>query len=307
MKLDAYVEAFLFARKVDGVTAKTLDWHSGSLRLFGEWLTEYGHSLDPDQWDGDLLKGYVAYLQSRTIRRGGKPGATLAGGTVTNYVQSLLAFCRWLFEEDYVKANPGAKVKKPKAPQLVKDVFTDDELKRMIETARGEKRNGLRNAAIILVLTDTGIRVAELCGIEADDILWNQSLVRVFGKGQKERIVPFGPGTSNAMRKYQIKGRGTHPGYFFLSEEERKLTTTGVSTILRRLGDRAGVEGVHPHKFRRTFATSFLRNGGDVLTLQRIMGHTTLAMTQRYLSMVNDDLSREHAKASPVNALLKRK
>ncbi len=303
MKWDSYVDAFLLARESEGVSPKTIAWHRVAIRLFVDWIGGEDPSVGPAQLTSHHLRKYIVYLQQRP----GKHGERLRPASVTSYVQSLLAFVRWLNNEELIPTNPAAKVKKPRAPFLVKSVFNKDEIDRLLTTARKEPRNGIRNAAIILLLLDSGARISELAGIKDSDIILQQGLIRVHGKGAKERMIPFSPATATAMRRYQLKARGEQPGHFYLTEEGTPFSGSGLLTILKRLGDRAGVPNTHPHRFRRTFASTFLREGGNLMALQQIMGHNSLEVTRVYLLLVSEDISREHSKASPVNAMLKRK
>jgi site-specific recombinase XerD len=224
MSAERYVEAFLLACKAEGVTPKTIKWHDGALRLFVAWLHEEGHPTDPNEWDATLFRRYTVYLQQRPTMRGGKRGATLRPGTVTNYVQSLLAFTRWLHQEEFTERNVAAKVKKPKTQHLVQQPIPSEHIARLVTAAKAVKRNGVRDLAMLYLLLDSGLRASELCGLKADDMLWSQNLIKVFGKGQKERIVPINPATASAMRKYAIKARQEDgAAEFFQTEESHPL------------------------------------------------------------------------------------
>ena len=302
--VDPYVDAFLLARRAEGVTPKTLKWHGGALRLFAEWLRAEGLPEDPDRWDAPLFRRYIVHLQQRPTMRGGRRGHTLRPATVANYVQSLLAFTRWLGEEEYTARDVAARVKKPRVSVLVQQPIPDEQVARLAQAARAGGRNGLRDLAMLYLLLDSGLRSAEVCSLKADDVLWSQRLVKVYGKGRKERVVPFGPTTAAAMRKYALKGRDADGSpEFFRGKQGRALKPMALAYILKRIAVRAGVPDVHPHRLRHTFAITFLRNGGNVLVLQRILGHTTLAMTNRYVALVTDDLQREHERVAPLAAL----
>ncbi|MDP9365888.1 MAG: tyrosine-type recombinase/integrase [Chloroflexota bacterium] len=303
--VETYVEAFLLARQAEGVTPKTLEWHGGALRLFLAWLREHDAPEDPERWDAALFRRYVVHLQQRPTMRGGRRGQTLRPATVTNYVQSLLAFTKWLAAEEYTTRDVAAKVRKPRSPQLVQQPVPPEDVARLVQAARADKRNGVRDLAMLYLLLDSGLRANELCGLTADDVLWSQNLVKVHGKGQKQRVVPFGPTTAAAMRKYALKGRvAAGAAEFFQTEEGRALKPMGLLYVLKRLAARADVPNVHPHRLRHTSAVNFVRAGGNVLVLQRILGHSTLAMTNRYVALVTDDLQREHERCSPVASLL---
>ena len=226
--------------------------------------------------------------------------------TVRSYASRLLAFLRWLHAEQYTITDVAKSIHKPKAPKRVIEAFSNDELRSMIAEARSDPRNGKRDVAILYLLIDTGIRASELCGINREDVLWNQNLVKVLGKGDKERVVPFADECKAALLAYRASNR-----YFveradtlLQTEEGWALTPQALLHITKRLGTRSFVANSHPHRFRHTFALNFLRRGGNALVLQRLLGHTSLNMTMQYVNLVTDDLSSAHRQYSPLVGLL---
>lgn len=279
--MESYVRAFLVSRQADGVSPTTLDWHRYSLQSFSRWLDD-AHR-EPETWTPVLLREYVVHLQ----------GTSLAPATVTNKVQSLLAFTRWLHEEGFTETNAGARVKKPKAPFLQKQPFTPAELKALLQAAQAAPRDH----AIVALLIDTGIRANELCMLRPEDVFLAQSMLRVHGKGGKDRIVPLSVKSAKVLAKWISKDKGE---YVFPSQQSAHLTPNSLIKILKRIGMRAGVSNVYCHRFRHSFALQFLRNGGDPLTLQRLMGHASLTMTVRYVALDTEDLLAQHARSSPL-------
>lgn len=298
--LDRLIDGFLLDRESEGRTAKTLEYHRTSLGLFAAWLAQEQLPTDPTAWDAALIRRYLVYLRTRPSARG-KP---LSPHSIRCYATSLLAFTHWLQLEEITPKNAAERVSQPKTPHLVKQPFSEADAKQLIAAAQADKRNGLRDTALIYFLLDTGCRAAEVVGLRADDVLWGQRVCKVFGKGSKERIVPISAHTMRAMQKYNLTKRRSDAQAFFLAEEGHPLTTNGLLCITKKIGRRAGVSNVHPHRFRHTFALTFLRSGGNVLVLQRLLGHTTIAMTQRYVALVGDDLIAEHKDHSPLTKLL---
>ena len=144
-----------------------------------------------------------------------------------------------------------------------------------------------------------------MCALEAAAIDWDVRIAKLFGKGRKERYVPFSAPTAKAMRRYSLRERRGTSDRFFESEEGRPLTPSGLYQVCKRLSAGAGVK-VAPHKCRHTFGIAYLRNGGSVFALQKTLGHTSLDTTLRYAALVTDDLVNEHREHSPVAALLAR-
>jgi integrase/recombinase XerD len=292
----SYVNLYLLSHESESKSPNTIRWHRQSLAIFSNWLIAEQQPLQPSEWHPALLRQYFVYLQSHGW----------SGWTVRNRASSVRAFCRWLFDEELVEANIAERVKPPKRPQLINQPFTDDEIRRLLQAAKENKRVGLRDVALLLFLFDTGVRLGELVRITESDLFVQEGIAIVVGKGSKERKVFFSKQSAQALLKYDVAKRKSSCETFFQTEEGRPLSPQGVRQLLNRLKITSGVDDVHPHKFRRTFATSYLRNGGDSLMLQRTLGHTSLAMVNHYVSLVTDDLKRTHELVSPVDRLLAR-
>lgn len=293
--------AFLLDRKASGCTAKTLQWHEACLGLFYEYLQEENYSINPTEWTPTLLRAYIVHLQSRSSRR----GDALSASSINSYARSLLCFVRWLHEEGYTDTNIGERVKKPRLPQTIKEPFTNAELHALLKAAK-ETNNPERDYAMLSVLVDCGLRASELTNLRTKDVLTDQNvLVIKSGKGNKDRIVPYSAGTARALRRYE-RTRDSDSPYLFVSAKGGKLMPNSLKQLVERIAKRTNVENAYPHRFRHTFAVSFLRNGGNPLTLQRLLGHTTLTMTNGYVAMNTDDLRSAHAVASPLTSLLRK-
>ncbi len=292
--MEKFVELYILYHESTGRSPRTIAWHRSALTVFSNWLTSEQKPIDPAAWDSKLLREYFVYLQSQ--------GWT--GWTVRNRASSVRAFCRWLFEEQLLKTNIVERAKLPKRPLLLKKPFTDEEVLKLLKAAKEYKRTGIRDYAILLLLLDTGVRIAELTSLQDSCIFFQERTAMVLGKGNKERMVFFSQLTAHALLKYDAAKRHSGCATFFQTEDGTSLSAQGVRMMLMRLKRVTGLPEVHPHKFRHTFATSYLRNGGDALMLQRSLGHTTLTMTNHYVSLVTDDLRRSHEQVSPVDRLL---
>jgi site-specific recombinase XerD len=162
----------------------------------------------------------------------------------------------------------------------------------------------LRATAILLVLLDTGIRLGELLNMRLPDLDLEQSRAKIFGKGAKERYVFLGKSTRRALWRYVSLARAEPilgADNVFLSEDGRPITNRYLAHILEKVSKAAGVQKVHPHRFRRTAAIQFLRNGGNIFALQKLLGHETLDMVRHYVNLASDDVAAAHQQASPVD------
>lgn len=236
--------------------------------------------------------------------------------TVLNYHTGLSAIYSWavrsgLADDNLLHDIPRPVKEKPAIVELSKNQVKD--LLAAIDKSRSYERPGKRacavrlpnsdrNRAILLLFLDTGIRVSELCDLTINRCDLKTRWIKVWGKGSKERTIPISARTSQVIWRYltgRPESRINDP--LFVTREGTSMTRKNVLDMVADLGDRAGVDDVHPHRLRHTFAITYLRNGGDVYTLQDILGHTTLEMVSKYLHIARTDVENGHRKASPVD------
>jgi len=252
------------------------------------------------------IRAFILYLQQQAkTPHTEKP---LSSSTVQGYVRTLKVFFSWLLREEYIESNPMTKIPVPKATTKVTNTFSQEQIARLIAVYQGYNGSGCRNLTILLLLLDSGIRVSELVGIDLDDIGLAEGTIKIIrAKGNKERLVPIGSLVQRTLWKYinhyrprPMTDRVTR---LFLSEEGLPLTRSGIQQMLRRSGKRAGITGVRcsPHTFRHTFAKNYLLNGGDIFSLQKILGHSSLASVRLYLNLFSGDVKKQHQRFSPVD------
>ncbi len=198
----------------------------------------------------------------------------------------------------------------PRAVSKIVNTFNQEHITKLINHCRTSNDSGYRNLAIILLLLDSGIRVSELVNIEIDDVNLAEGHIKIrIAKGSKQRFVPIGSLVQKTLWKYvnqyrpePITERVTR---LFLSQYGIPLTKSGIQQMLRRYGKRAGISGVRcsPHVFRHSFAKNYLLNGGDIFSLQKILGHSSLASVRIYLNLFITDIKNQHKRFSPVDNL----
>jgi integrase/recombinase XerD len=192
-----------------------------------------------------------------------------------------------------------APIPAPKVNTTQPDPLTQDEIKAIVKSA-----GQIRNQCILLVLLDTGVRASELCSLRVSDVDLKTGKVFVQGKGSKERYCYLGSVTRRSLWRY-LAERGDNDGRLFITWEGRPLQRHWLRELVSDIGKRAGVSNVYPHRFRHTFAVQFLRNGGDIFTLQILLGHSSLKMVRHYASLAAIDAERAHRKASPADNWLR--
>ena len=233
----------------------------------------------------------------------------LTGHTINCYLRALRAFWSWLIYEEYIDINPFAKIKVPKPPKKVIMPFSQEQISALLASIDTKSATGFRDWVLTLTLLDTGIRVSELTELKQEDTDLVRRCLKIYGKGNKERMVPIGITVQRALGKYINKYR-PKPAYplsdnLFLNRDGMPLTPNRVQSIVEKYALKTDLKGVRPspHTFRHTFAITYLRNGGDVFTLQRILGHETLDMTRNYVTIAQCDLQEAHLRCSPVDNL----
>jgi integrase/recombinase XerD len=221
-----------------------------------------------------------------------------AASTVARRLAAVRSYFRHLTLIGTRVDNPAAAVSGPRKPRTVPRTLSPSEAERLVESASGTTPRAMRDQALVELLYGAGLRVSEAVGLVKASVDLDARVVRVVGKGGKERLVPLGRPAAEALRRYMALGRPhldrRHRPDLFLNARGGALTRAGVFLILRRLADRAGLEPgrVHPHLLRHSFATHLLEGGADLRSVQEMLGHADVATTERY-THVSDRHRRE--------------
>lgn len=224
----------------------------------------------------------------------------ISAKTLRNYHADLSALWSWSVARGQCDENIVRTIRAPIAEKPEILPISKVELLALLDTARqSDLLTSMRNEAIILLLVDSGIRASELCALKIKDFNRITSHILVFGKGKKTRNIPISPITLEKIITY-IESRPGKSKYLFTTKDNQPISRIHLGNILERLAQRARINHVYPHRFRHTFAIQFLRNGGNIYSLQKILGHTTLDMVKRYLAISQVDIDNDHAAASPV-------
>jgi site-specific recombinase XerD len=308
LELRNLISGFKICCQTEGKSPKTIEWYDAFLRRFRYFLDSNQLSTVINQINRSLIRQFIIYLQSEAkVPRSNK---SLSPATIQGYVRTLKVFFSWARREEYIVDNPMTGIPIPKAPRKMVNTFTIEQVTALIRLCHISNHIGHRNLIIILLLLDTGIRVSELVGICVSDVILDGGFIKVKrSKGNKEREVPIGTLVQKALWKYMNLYR-PEPltdkiTSLFLNENSLPLTRSGVQQMLRRLGRAVGLTGVRcsPHTFRHSFAKNYLLNGGDIFSLQKILGHSSLASVRVYLNLLNGDVKAQHQKFSPADNL----
>jgi len=311
--LNNLLETYQIQARTEGKSPNTIRIYTTALTILQRFLKRKGYSTDVSTIGQEEIREFISYLQNtRAFMEHpftGPQKKGLTGHTINCYLRAIRAFWSWLEAEEFIETNPFDRVKVPKAPKKVVIPFSEDQIRDIFNVIDTKSPIGFRDASIIQTLLDTGIRVTELTSLKLKHVNLAQRCLKIHGKGNKERIVPVGVTVQKALAKYINKHR-PNPMYplsdnLFLTRDGMPLTPNRIQSIIETYANRTGIQGVRssPHTFRHTFAVSYLRNGGDVFTLQRILGHETLDMVRNYVTLAQSDLQKAHLRCSPVDNL----
>lgn len=262
------LEIFLAAKRIEGCSDQ-------SLRYYESTLQRMLHALDKPVRDvnTDDLRAYLANYQ---LERGSSKV------TIDNIRRIFSSFFAWLEDEDYILKSPVRRIRKIRADIPIKEVFSDEGLE-LLRDACEE----IRDLAIVDLLASTGMRVGELVNLNRKDICFHERECVVLGKGGRERMAYFDARSKIHLQNYLKSREDNNPALFVsLKKPHQRLLIGGVETRLREIGRRTDIDGVHPHKFRRTMATRAIDKGMPIEQVQRLLGHVKVDTTMHY-AMVN--------------------
>ncbi len=309
-KLGQCIDYYEVCNRAEGKSPKTISWYSANLRRFREYLKSRHLPDSLDNIDTKLLREYVIYLLKRN-RFEGHPYTPvqvepLSSATVHGHVRTLRAFFSWLAMEGLTQNNVAKDLKPPRVSRKIVSTLSDEEIRAILSTFCTSPSDA-RNQTLFMILLDTGLRIGELINLKMEDIHTDEGYLKVMGKGRRERIVPIGNNAQKVLQRYlfRFRPKPINPviNNVFLSQSSKPLTENSMKLMFTRLAKRSGVCRLHAHLCRHTFATRFLINGGDVFSLQQILGHSTLEMVRHYVNLVSSHVVIQHQRFSPLDRL----
>lgn len=269
------VEQFCKIKNLEGCTDKTINFYKKEVLLFLDYMNDKS----------------VEYITTEEIREYlmQKMNNGASAVTTDNSRRALNSFFNFCVEEDYIIKNPMLLIKKIKAPKFVKKGFTDEELILMRDSI-----DDIRDMAIFELLLTSGIRVQELCNLNRRDIMWDTNSFVVYGKGRKERVCYMNTLAKMRLKEYLNTRDDDNPALFvsFRKPKERVLVS-GVERRIRKIGQKCGVKA-HPHKFRRTMATTALNKGVPLEQVKELLGHSDISTTLIYAQTEQQLVKQSH-------------
>ena len=287
--MEKYIEKFIRYLEIE----KNYSSHTIlNYRLDLEGFSKFIGETALEKIDYLALRKYLAVLKEKS----------LGSRSVGRHLSALRSFFKFLTREGLIKTNPILILSSPKLDKHLPQFLTEEETKKLIESAfsKDEKdERGLRDRAILETFYSCGIRISELVGLDQDNIDFIGGIVKVFGKGKKERIVPIGEAALSTIRKY-LDNRKKQSDAVFLNKNGARITTRGVRGIVEKYIKAVGIRhGVSPHTLRHSFATHLLERGADLRAVQEMLGHSNISTTQIYTHINRDRLKSIHKQFHP--------
>lgn len=282
-------------------SSHTVRNYISDLKQFQEFLKKvFPEGNDVEKIDVMVLRGFLGYLHSKELNR----------RSIMRKLASVKSFFKFLLREGRIKSNPAKIIHSPRITKSIPRVMTEEETEIVIETPLKEKKiegkvgkiKMLRDLAILEMLYATGLRASELVSLKSENLFYQDRVIRIFGKGNKERIVPFGENAAIALKRYlnEKERMGYDLGYLFLNLRGGKLTSRSLQRIVEKYSkELLSGKKVTPHTFRHSFATHLLSRGADLRTIQELLGHQSLSTTQKYTHIAAVELKKIYEKVHP--------
>ncbi len=272
------IEAFIAAKRVEGCSEKTLSYYQKTIETMISSIGKEAQQVTTDDLRVYLTNYQVQHKSSKV--------------TIDNIRRILSSFFSWLEDEDFILKSPVRRIHKVKTAKVIKDTYSDEELELMRDNCPS-----IRDLAIIDLLSSSGMRVGELVTLNRDDINFNERECVVFGKGDKERLVYFDARTKIHLQNYLDSRTDNNLALFVsLKAPHDRLLIGGVEAMLRELGKKLNLTKVHPHKFRRTMATTAIDKGMPIEQVQQLLGHQKIDTTMHYAMVKQQNVKMAHRK-----------
>lgn len=263
----------------------------------------------------DNLNKYNLYLNNKdilninnsTIENFITSNSNLSHKTIAHYITVLNSFYKYLLDSNYITTNPVETIKHPKINQHLPVFLNDDEIKNLLNINLNTPYD-YRNKAMLELLFSTGIRISELINLKIQDVDLINNVIKVLGKGSKERIIPIDDIAKNHLINYlnnyrfELLKKNTNIDYLFINNLGNKISRVGFFKIIKKEAIRANIKKeISPHTIRHTFATILLKNGADLRVIQELLGHSDIKTTQIYTHLIKEQLKKEYLDKHPRN------
>lgn len=294
--MESFLKEYLASLKIEkNLSENTISSYQSDLTSFLNFISHSG--ID----DLSLIKATHIASFFKLLKDAG-----LNETSAARYFSSLKGFFKYLYKNEYIKSNPVERISPPKISRKLPEVLNVREINAILEQPDVKDTIGLRDKAILELFYACGTRISELINIKVNDLFLSEEVIRVFGKGSKERLIPVGSSAIKWIIEYLKRSRPLlakntkSENYLFLNQRGTKFSRMGIWKIVRQYVKQAGIEkNVHPHTFRHSFATHLIEGGADLRAVQEMLGHSDISTTQIYTHIDRDYIKLVHKKFHP--------
>ena len=290
-KLNELIEEFLRYLLIDkGYSNNTIESYKRDLEKF----LEFNKNKDINNISNEDLKKYIKYLNTENLNE----------KSIARNISSIKSFYKFLVINKYIDSNVSEILYLPKIKKSLPNILTEEDIFKLLDIKPIDNFS-YRNKAMLELMYATGLRVSELINLKLQDIDLNQDIIRTFGKGSKERVIPIGDYAKEYLEKYIYKYRGNMlkreaSEYLFLNNHGKQMTRQGFFKIIKKIAKEKGIHNdLSPHTLRHSFASHLLKYGADLRTIQELLGHSDISTTQIYTHITNEELKKNYNEFHP--------
>lgn len=294
--MNSFLKEYLALLKVEkNLTKNTISSYKNDLETFLNYIKDIGLK-DLSEINSEHISAFFKLLKNLGLNE----------RSSARYFSSIRGFFKYLLKNDYVESSPIEKMKAPKISRKLPSVLSVDEINMLLNSPSTEDKFGIRDKAILEVFYACGLRVSELINLKIVDLFLKENLIKVFGKGRKERLIPIGSTAIACIENYLTQSRPflkknlQSENYVFLSNRGKKFSRMGVWKIVKRYVEQTNIKKeIHPHTFRHSFATHLIEGGADLRSVQEMLGHSDISTTQIYTHIDRDYIKKVHKMYHP--------
>jgi len=317
--LDDLHRIFIDYKTSQGLRARTISEHKIHYRYFKEWLDIQYPNITAQEVSQQHIQEYVSFMSSGVVKFDNHPYRPqeeigLSPMTINIRLRTLKCFIKYLYEQGYIDSNPAASIKHFKTDEDYIGAFTENQIEKLLKAPDRKTYAGFRDYVAMLTLLDCGLRVSELLSLTPEMFDPSARMLTLSGKitkNRKIRQVPLSPETVKVLKQLIQENRHLFypdvPEKVFVTAFGDPLGITILSRRIKRYAEKAKITGVRvsPHTFRHTFSKFYILNGGDPYSLQRLLGHSSMDTTRKYVQMYSEDVKNQHNKYSPLKRIRK--
>ena len=308
-KLKEYINLFILENEFKGNSKRTIKQYKSTLGYFVDYIEENNIS----EITNNTIKEYQKNLLERNFigneLNKGKANQKISRTTVNSYMTPIRTFCNFLYDENYLDYNLFEKVNLVKKPKKIHEILTEEQIEKVLMSFKNNELS-IRNQCLFLLFVDSGLRLSETYSLNVSDVIFNSNMIKINNsKGFKDRLVPMSLTLKKSLYKYLTLYRipdSMDDDALLLTKDKSRMTDKAVTNVIRRMKYKLNFKKFNPHMLRHTFATRYIINGGDMFSLQLILGHEDIETVRKYVHLARYYMSSDYDKISTANKIVRK-